>query len=322
MIILVTGVAGFIGFHSAKTLLAEGYEVIGVDNLNDYYDVSLKNARLSLLKSHEKFAFHQLDLAVAGGLEAVLGDRPVTHILHLAAQAGVRYSLDNPRAYISSNVLGHLNVLEYARHLKTLKHFVYASSSSIYGERDAGAFSEQDVVRSPASLYAATKISGEMLSESYARLYGIPQTGLRFFTVYGPWGRPDMAYFIFTKKILAGEPITLFAPDVMRRDFTYVDDIMSVLPRILRSPPKADARHKIYNLGNSRPNRLIRLVEAVETACGRTATKIIEGQQKGDVASTYANIEKATQDFGFNPTTSLEDGISKFVEWYRDFYKI
>lgn len=322
MIILITGVVGFIGFHATQTLLAQGHEVIGVDNVNDYYDVSLKEARLAVLKDLSGFKFHALDIAEEGALELALGDMPVTHILNLAAQAGVRYSLENPRAYIASNVLGHLNVLEYARHSQTLEHLAYASSSSVYGEREDGPFSEQDRVRSPASLYAATKLSGEMLAESYARLYGIPQTGLRFFTVYGPWGRPDMAYFMFTQKIFAGEPITLFAPDIMKRDFTYIDDVVSVFPRLLTSPPKGDVPHAIYNLGNSQPNRLMQLVEAVEKACGKTAKTIIEPQQKGDVASTYANIERATHDFGFQPKTPLEDGIEKFVTWYREFYDV
>jgi UDP-glucuronate 4-epimerase len=321
MIVLLTGAAGFIGFHGAAKLLEAGHTVIGVDNLNEYYDVSLKKARLAQLEKYEGFEFHALDISVSGALEAALQGRQISHILHLAAQAGVRYSLENPRAYIASNVTGHLNILEYARHSGTVEHIAYASSSSVYGEREGGPFSETDRVRSPASLYAATKLSGEMLSESYARLYKLPQTGLRFFTVYGRWGRPDMAYFLFTQKILSGEPIRLFAPEVMRRDFTHVDDIVAVFPKILATPPVSnDAPHEIYNLGNSKPNRLMQLVEAVEKACGRDAGKIIESQQKGDVTTTYADIGAASRDFGFDPKITLETGIPDFVEWYRSFY--
>ena len=317
MDILLTGAAGFIGFHAAKRLLADGHHVIGVDTLNDYYAPALKHARLAQLKPHPNFTFHALDLSETGALEAALGETKVTHILHLAAQAGVRYSLENPHSYIQSNVMGHLNVLEYARHSQTVEHLAYASSSSVYGEREATTgFKETDRVREPASLYAATKLSGEMLSESYARLYNIPQTGLRFFTVYGPWGRPDMAYWIFTEKMLAGEPITLFAPDLMKRDFTYVDDIVSIVPTLLSKPPK---RHMIYNLGNSAPNTLHELVNAVETACGQTAEKIILPQQPGDVRSTFADTSAARRDFGFAPTTNLQAGILAFVDWYRDW---
>ncbi len=317
MDILLTGAAGFIGFHAAKRLLADGHHVIGVDTLNDYYAPALKRARLAQLKPHPNFTFHALDLSETGALEAALGETKVTHILHLAAQAGVRYSLENPHSYIQSNVMGHLNVLEYARHSQTVEHLAYASSSSVYGEREATTgFKETDRVREPASLYAATKLSGEMLSESYARLYNIPQTGLRFFTVYGPWGRPDMAYWIFTEKMLAGEPITLFAPDLMKRDFTYVDDIVSIVPTLLSKPPK---RHMIYNLGNSAPNTLHELVNAVETACGQTAEKIILPQQPGDVRSTFADTSAARRDFGFAPTTNLQAGILAFVDWYRDW---
>jgi len=315
MNILLTGAAGFIGFHAAKRLLKDGHRVIGVDNLNDYYLPVLKRARLAQLKNHPDFTFHELDLSEKEALSSALGDTSITHILHLAAQAGVRYSLENPHSYIQSNVMGHLNVLEYARHSKTVEHLAYASSSSVYGEREAATgFKETDRVREPASLYAATKLSGEMLSESYARLYNIPQTGLRFFTVYGPWGRPDMAYWIFTEKILAGEPITLFAPDLMKRDFTFIDDIVAVLPTLLGQPPKD---HAIYNLGNSAPNTLHDLVSAVETACGRNAETIILPQQAGDVRSTFANTSAARRDFGFSPATGLNAGILDFVNWYR-----
>lgn len=319
MDILLTGTAGFIGFHAAQRFLADGHRVIGVDNLNDYYEPALKQARLTQLKRRSNFTFHALDLSEKGALEFALGETKISHILHLAAQPGVRYSLENPHSYIQSNVTGHLNVLEYARHSKTVEHVTYASSSSVYGEREAETgFKETDRVREPASLYAATKLSGEMLSESYARLYNIPLTGLRFFTVYGPWGRPDMAYWIFTQKILNGKKITLFAPDVMMRDFTFVDDIVDVLPTILA---KATKGHRIYNLGNSAPNPLHELVSAVETACGQKAETIILPQQPGDVRSTFADISAAKRDFGFSPTTELQTGISEFVQWYRGWLK-
>lgn len=315
MNIVLTGAAGFIGFHAAKRLLADGHDVIGIDNLNTYYSPALKRARLAELITHPKFKFHEIDISEKDALQTALGDTPVTHILHLAAQAGVRYSLENPHSYIQSNIMGHLNILEYARYSKTVEHVAYASSSSVYGEREAvSGFKETDLVREPASLYAATKLSGEMLSESYARLYDIPQTGLRFFTVYGPWGRPDMAYWIFAEKIFAGEPITLFAPDLMKRDFTFIDDIVSVLPKLLITPTSG---HKIYNLGNSAPNTLYELVDAVEMACGKTAEKIIKPQQAGDVRSTFADISAAKKDFGFSPQTQLSDGISEFISWYK-----
>ncbi len=317
MNILLTGAAGFIGFHAAKHLLAEGHTVVGVDNLNDYYSTDLKLARLEQLTPFPNFTFIALDISEKGAIDTALSRTPITHILHLAAQAGVRYSLENPHSYIQSNVVGHLNILEYARHSKTVEHVAYASSSSVYGEREAEVgFKETDRVREPASLYAATKLSGEMLSESYARLYDIRQTGLRFFTVYGPWGRPDMAYWIFTEKILAGEPITLFAPDLMKRDFTYVDDIVGVLPSLLAKTPP---RHIIYNLGNSAPNTLHELVEAVETACGQKAEATILPQQPGDVRSTFADISAAKREFGFAPKTELQTGISEFVGWYREW---
>lgn len=314
MIILLTGAAGFIGFHAARRLLYEGHHVIGIDSLNDYYDVSLKQARLAELKTYKAFEFHHVDISDHDALDVAAKGKGITHILHLAAQAGVRYSLDNPRAYVQANVMGHLNILELARHSGTLEHITYASSSSVYGDREDGPFAETDKVRSPASLYAATKLGGEMLAESYQRLYGIPQTGLRFFTVYGPWGRPDMAYFIFTDKIMKGEAITLFAPDEMRRDFTYVDDIVDVLPKILVSSPPSG--HEIYNLGNSRPNTLMQLVSAVEAACGQEAEKIILGKQKGDVSNTFADVSAAERDFGFAPKTDLHEGVKQFVEWY------
>ena len=315
MKVLLTGAAGFIGYHAAKRLLSEGHEVIGVDNLNAYYDPALKQARLNDLSGRDGFSFQALDLADASALESALAGETITHILHLAAQAGVRYSLENPHAYIQSNVMGHLNVLEYARHSNSVKHLAYASSSSVYGERDTHqGFKETDPVRHPASLYAATKLSAEMLSESYSKLYGIAQTGRRFFTVYGPWGRPYMAYWIFSQKILNGDPITLFAPDKMSRDFTYIDDIIDVVPKVLETVPSA---HKIYNLGSSNPCKLMDLVKAVEAACGQKALIETLPQQAGDVQSTFANISAAQSDFGFQPKVDIKDGISDFVSWYK-----
>ncbi|NNC38511.1 MAG: SDR family NAD(P)-dependent oxidoreductase [Hyphomonadaceae bacterium] len=326
MTILVTGAAGFIGSHFCEALLARGEQVVGIDNLNDYYDPALKQARLEKLAKYDRFRFSQVDLADHEALEASITASELQAIVHLAAQAGVRYSIENPRAYGRSNLTGHLNVLELARSAKNLKHLVYASSSSVYGDRSSVPFSENDIVRRPASLYAATKIGGEMLSESYTQLYNIPMTGIRFFTVYGAWGRPDMAYWIFTDKILRGEPIKLFAPDEMYRDFTYIDDIVAGLISILHSPPDESENdghlHQIYNLGNSTPTALMDLVNAVEKACGREAETIILPKQLGDVSTTYANIDKARAAFDYDPKTKIEDGIPVFVDWFRDFYKI
>lgn len=313
--VLVTGAGGFVGFHATRHLIKQGFRVVGVDNLNDYYTPALKLARLAILKGLPEFKFIKLDICNQEALHEAVSDVNLTHILHLAAQAGVRYSLENPRAYVDTNLVGHLNILELARHTRGFKHLVYASSSSVYGDREGGPFHESDKVRNPASLYAATKLGGEMLAESYKALYNIPQTGLRFFTVYGPWGRPDMAYFIFTKKILRGEPIKLFSPNEMSRDFTFIEDIARILPTIVRTPP--DQGHVIYNLGNNSPNKLAELVSAVESACGRKADKIILGKQKGDVSNTFADITAAKRDFGFSADTSLDVGIQCFVDWYR-----
>ena len=323
MRIFLTGCAGFIGFHAAKKLLREGHHVIGVDNLNDYYDPALKRARLDVLRKFEAFRFQQVDLTDQDTLQRAADGQALTHILHLAAQAGVRYSLENPRSYADSNLIGHLNVLELARHSEGLQHLVYASSSSVYGDRDGGDFREGDVTRAPVSLYAATKIGGEMLSESYARLYGIAMTGLRFFTVYGPYGRPDMAYYMFIDKVMRGETITLFAPDEMQRDFTYVDDITAVLPTLLEQAPEATdgRRHEIYNLGNSSPAKLRDLVLAVEVACGVKAKIEVTSKQPGDVSRTFANIDKARKNLGFNPKVPLNEGIQSCVDWYRNYIK-
>ncbi len=322
MTILITGAAGFIGHHLALALLSAGRQVVGVDSLNDYYDPDLKRARLERLARHEGFRFHQLDLAEDGALERAVSPDTLSHIVNLAAQAGVRWSITNPRAYIRSNLDGYANVLEFARAAKNLKHLVYASSSSVYGDRTGGPFRESDPVTRPASLYAATKISGEMLSESYVNLYGIPMTGLRFFTVYGAWGRPDMAYWIFTEKILKGEPIDIFAAGEMRRDFTYIDDIIAALLRIVETPPAGEHLHEIYNLGNSRPTPLMRLVETIEKACGREAKKNFLPKQMGDVSNTFADISRAQAAFDYAPKTTIRDGLPVFVNWYREFYKV
>jgi len=322
MTILVTGAAGFIGHNLCLSLLARGEQVVGVDNLNDYYDPMIKHARLERLAKFEKFRFAHVDLADDGALEKAVSPDGVTHIVNLAAQAGVRYSIENPRAYARSNLTGYLNVLEFARAAKNLKHMAYASSSSVYGERADGPFRETDPVTKPVSLYSATKISGEMISQSYAHLYGIPLTGLRFFTVYGAWGRPDMAYWIFTEKIFKGETIDIFAAGEMSRDFTYIDDITTALTRIVDTPPTADVPHEVYNLGNSTPTPLMDLVHAVEKACGQEAKKNFMPKQMGDVSKTFADISKAQADFGYDPKTTIDQGIPVFVDWYKEFYNI
>ncbi len=317
--LLLTGAAGFIGFHTANRLLDEGREVVGVDVVNDYYDPALKRARLDLLNARKGFRFVQADIADGEALERALPAKNVEHIVHLAAQAGVRYSLEAPFAYEHSNVAGHLTILEYARRAPKLKHLVYASSSSVYGDRDQGPFRETDRCDSPASLYAATKKSCELMSETYARLYGLPQTGLRFFTVYGPWGRPDMAYWSFSQKILNGEPITLFGDGVLSRDFTFIDDIAPAIARLLEQPPAiTDGRpHEIYNLGNSTPTSVLELVDAIETALGRKAERIMAPPQPGDVTVTFADISKAAAAFGYEPKTKISEGIPRFAEWFK-----
>ena len=316
MKILLTGAAGFIGYHSAAALLKAGHSVIGVDSLNSYYDPGLKRARLSRLQAEPGFVLHQADIAEPEGLLRRFGDAGVTHVLHLAAQAGVRHSLNAPRDYVTTNLAGQLEVLEFARRTGSVEHCVYASSSSVYGERSDVPFRESDPTDAPASLYAATKIGGEAMAESYARLYGVPMTGLRFFTVYGPWGRPDMAYYLFTAKILAGETVTLFAPDRMRRDFTYVDDITGVMETILRTP--ADG-HAVYNLGNNTPVALMDFVRELERACGRQAVLDIQPRQPGDVSVTFADTDRARDAFGFAAGTSIAEGLPQFVDWYRRY---
>jgi len=316
--ILVTGAAGFIGFHVAQRLAAAGADVVGVDSLNAYYPVALKRARIEALGAHKSFRFVQADIAEPGALAAALPLADVTHIVHLAAQAGVRYSIDAPFEYERANVAGHLAVLEYARHAPQLKHLVYASSSSVYGDRTEGPFREDDRCDAPASLYAATKKSCELMSETYARLYGIPQTGLRFFTVYGPWGRPDMAYWSFTERLFAGRPITLFANGEAARDFTFVDDVADAILKIAHRAPGGAPPHAIYNLGNSRPVSVSAFVDALEAATGRTAIRQYAPPQPGDVSVTYADISRAERDFGYAPKIRLEEGLQLFAAWWRE----
>jgi len=321
--VLLTGAAGFIGFHVANNLLDQGIRVTGVDNLNAYYPVQLKTDRLALLVKRDGFSFHQVDIADHDALKAAPGINDADAVIHLAAQAGVRYSLENPFAYGQSNLIGHLSVIELVRHHPNKPRLVYASSSSVYGANSKAPFSEGDRVDNPVSLYAATKRSNEMMSESYARLYGMEQVGLRFFTVYGPWGRPDMAYWTFTRDIIEGRPIRVFNNGHLKRDFTWIDDIVAgVVSTALDQPKTANLPlHRIYNIGNNRPVELGRFIEIVEEAVGKKAEKIMEPMQPGDVHATYANIDALARDHGFAPTTKLEDGIPRFVKWYRDYTK-
>jgi UDP-glucuronate 4-epimerase len=329
MATLVTGAAGFIGYHVTRALLSRGESVIGIDNLNSYYTPQLKQDRLAELHRLDtgRFHCHRLDFAEGEALDEALAPLEFDRIIHLGAQAGVRYSLDNPRAYISANVMGHLNLLEVARD-RGVRHFVYASSSSVYGGNTSLPFRVEDRVDRPISLYAATKRADELMSEAYAHLYRLPQTGLRFFTVYGPWGRPDMAMWIFAKKILAGEPITVFNHGEMSRDFTYVDDIVSGVIACHDSPPPDDgeekpggsiAPHRLYNIGNCRPEKLMDVVRLLEQACARKARLSLEDIQPGDVPATFADIDAIQRDLGFSPTTSIEVGVPRFVTWYRNY---
>jgi UDP-glucuronate 4-epimerase len=321
--ILVTGAAGFIGSAATRALLARGDEVLGVDNLNAYYDVGLKDARLNRLLVEKSFTFRKLDIADRDGMLKLAAEFPATDaILHLAAQAGVRHSLTNPYAYITANVMGQTVMLELARKLKDLKHFVYASSSSVYGANTKLPFSVDDPVERPNSLYAATKRADELFGHTYAHLYGIAATGLRFFTVYGPWGRPDMAYFIFARQIIAGEPIKVFNRGEMWRDFTYIDDIVNGVLRALDRPAAGTPPHKLYNLGNHRSEKLTDFIAEIERAFGRKATVELEPIQLGDVPRTYADIEASRRDLGFEPVTPISIGVPKFIAWYRDHYGV
>jgi UDP-glucuronate 4-epimerase len=330
MAVLVTGAAGFIGAATARALLERGDEVVGIDNLNDYYDPALKQARLGKL-NHEfanRFRFERLDFADADALNTFADEADIDRIVHLGAQAGVRYSIENPAAYVRSNLVGHCNLLELAR-AQRVRHMVYASSSSVYGANKSLPFRVEDRVDHPLSLYAATKKADELLSESYASLYRMPLTGLRFFTVYGPWGRPDMAMWIFVKALYAGEPLPLFNGGEMRRDFTYIDDIVSGVVACLDGTPTDDgqmkaggstAPHALYNIGNSRSEDLMRVVELLEQETGRKALLDPKPMQPGDVRETYADISAIERDHGFKPATSIGEGVPRFVEWYRDYH--
>lgn len=333
MKVLVTGSAGFIGFHVCRYLLARGDEVVGIDNLNDYYDVSLKQARLDQLLGHERFVFQKLDIADRDGMKALFESGGFTRVVHLAAQAGVRYSLENPHAYVDSNLVGFVNVLEGCRQQR-IEHLVYASSSSVYGANETIPFAEADNVDHPVSLYAATKKANELMAHTYSHLYSLPTTGLRFFTVYGPWGRPDMSPILFTRAILAGEPLKIFNHGKHRRDFTYIDDIVEGVVRVLDhvptgnpewsglapDPASSRAPWKLYNIGNSQPVELLTYVELIEKALGRTTTKELLPLQPGDVEHTYADVTALKADIGYQPSVTVQDGIQRFVDWYQAYY--
>ncbi len=330
MKILVTGAAGFIGFYLTKQLLLRGDEVFGLDNINDYYDISLKKARLEQIKEEQNFTFYKLDLTDRVGIEELFRNHRFDVVVNLAAQAGVRYSLENPHAYVDSNLVGFINILECCRH-HSIKHLVFASSSSVYGTNKKIPFSTGDNVDYPVSLYAATKKANELMAHTYSHLYGLPCTGLRFFTVYGPWGRPDMAYFLFTKAILAKKPIKVFNYGKMQRDFTYIDDITEGVVRVIDHIPQGflgdssdlstkKAPYKVYNIGNNQPVELIKFIETIENCLGMKAQKDFLPIQPGDVPITYADVDDLVRDVGFKPSTSIEVGIEKFVDWYQDFY--
>ena len=332
---LVTGAAGFIGFHLAQRLLASGHTVVGIDNLNDYYDVSLKASRLALLETGPRFRFVRMDITDRDGMASLFEGEPFACVIHLAAQAGVRYSLINPHAYIDSNLSGFLNVLEGCRR-QGVRHLVYASSSSVYGANSRMPFSVHGNVDHPLSLYAATKKANELMAHTYASLYGLPCTGLRFFTVYGPWGRPDMALFLFTKAILEGQPIDVYNQGRMKRDFTYIDDIIEGVCRVMERIPAPDPRwradcpdpassfapYRIYNIGNNRPVELLHFIDILEKNLRMKARKNFLPMQPGDVPETYADVDELAADVGFRPKTPIEEGIKNFVTWYRDYYKV
>ncbi len=335
MKILLTGAAGFIGMTTSLRLLARGDEVVGLDNLNDYYDVTLKQRRLDRLTSHPNFRFVKLDVADRSGMEQLFAGGKFERVIHLAAQAGVRYSLKNPHAYIDSNIVGFTNILEGCRH-NNVQHLTYASSSSVYGGNTKMPFSEHDSVDHPVSLYAATKKANELMAHTYSHLYGLPTTGLRFFTVYGPWGRPDMALFLFTKAILEGRAIDVFNHGNMQRDFTYVDDIVEGVIRVMdhvaepnpaydavqADPATSDAPYRVFNIGNNNPVPLLDFIACIEDALGKKAEKRLLPLQDGDVPATYANTDALRDWVGFVPGTSIQDGIGRFIAWYRDYYKV
>lgn len=330
---LVTGAAGFIGFHVAKQLLGRGDCVVGIDNLNDYYDVSLKEDRLTQLDGCDGFQFIRIGVEDRSGMQRLFDDQTFDAVIHLAAQAGVRYSLENPSAYVDSNLVGFGNILEACRH-QSVGHLVYASSSSVYGANREMPFSTDHSVDHPLSLYAATKKANELMAHTYSHLYDLPTTGLRFFTVYGPWGRPDMATFLFTKAILDGQPIRVFNAGKMKRDFTYIDDIVEGVVRVSDRIPERDneclgdkpdrspAPYRVYNIGNNEPVELLRFIEVIEAALGVAAEKEFLPMQPGDVPATFADVSALQQDVGFHPDTPIEVGIGKFVNWYRDYYKV
>jgi UDP-glucuronate 4-epimerase len=323
MSIFLTGAAGFIGFHVAKALLDRGERVIGIDNLNDYYDVHLKEARLDQLLAYPGFVFARLDVADRDGILAVVArHRELRSVIHLAAQAGVRYSLENPYAYIDANVMGTLVMLEAARRIDGLTGITYASSSSVYGANRQQPFGVEDRVDQPVSLYAATKRSCELLAHTYSHLYGLPATGLRFFTAYGPWGRPDMAAYLFTSAILAGRPIKVFNHGRMARDFTYIDDIVAGTIAAHDRPPADGVRHRIYNLGNHRPEKLLDFIAVIERALDRTAKKELLPLQPGDVPESFADITASRRDLGFDPKTTIEVGLARFIEWYKEYHGV
>ncbi|MEZ5708152.1 MAG: GDP-mannose 4,6-dehydratase [Blastomonas sp.] len=328
---LVTGAAGFIGFHLAERFLSRGDQVVGIDSINDYYSPQLKRDRLARTKERhpDGFAFHQVDFADHAALDAALKGEEFDGIVHLGAQAGVRYSIDNPRAYVQSNLVGHLNLLEVARERQV--PMTYASSSSVYGGNDTLPFRVEDRVDHPLSLYAATKKADELMSETYAHLYRLPLTGLRFFTVYGPWGRPDMAMWLFTKAIFDGKPIKVFNGGEMRRDFTYIDDIVTGVVACADNPPADDGAikaggsvspHRVYNIGNHRSEELMRMIGLIEQACGREAVKEMHPMQDGDVKETFADISAIQTDLGFEPVTTIDEGVPRFVQWYRDYHGV
>jgi UDP-glucuronate 4-epimerase len=329
---LVTGAAGFIGMHTSLRLLARGDRVIGLDNLNDYYDANLKQARLAQLQSHANFCFHKLDVADRDGMAALFAAEKPQRVIHLAAQAGVRYSITNPHSYVDSNLVGFINVLEGCRH-NAVQHLVYASSSSVYGSNTVMPFSEHHNVDHPISLYAATKKANELMAHSYSHLFGLPTTGLRFFTVYGPWGRPDMALFLFTKAILSGQPIDVFNNGNMVRDFTYIDDLVEGVIRVAdkSATPAIDAGscdaatssapYRVFNIGNNQPTQLMDYITALEGALGLTAQKNCLPMQPGDVPATFANTDKLEAWVGFKPNTAVAEGVAQFADWYRSFYR-
>lgn len=323
--ILITGAAGFIGFHLAKELLNDSdIKVIGIDNLNDYYDVQLKKDRLNILSKFSNFVFHQVNIACEEDVNAIFSQYQPSIVVNLAAQAGVRYSIENPKSYVESNLVGFFNILEACRHYP-VQHLVYASSSSVYGMQKKTPFSVEDVVDKPISLYAATKKSNELMAYTYSHLFQIPTTGLRFFTVYGPWGRPDMAYFSFTRKILNDETINVFNHGDLYRDFTYIDDIIKSVKKIMNKPPVSydqDAPAKVYNIGNNKPENLLFFIETLEKVIGKSAKKNFLDMQPGDVYQTYADVTPLMNDFGFKPDTSLENGLFQFWNWYKAYYKV